>query len=318
MPTRPSSASCPNCRAVFRRQLARCPIDGAPLHPIPTDPLLGSVLAGRYRIDSVAGDTSSSRIYSAIDRRGERRVAVRMLFGEYASVPRRCLSFAREVRIAGLFDHPNVLSVLDSGYTDTGLPFLVTEVIEARTLEAVIREEAPFGSRRVTSIADQLCAALEHIHQAGVIHRNLTAASVLLEGRPAGEAVRVTDFRHALRPEWAEDTQFLEPLGRIVGRAPYAAPEQALRRGLDHRADLFSLGVLIYRMACGALPFDGEPVVVAIQTGFDAPPAMRERVPGFVGDAALEALAMRLMAKRPEDRFSSAAAVKEALSELRP
>lgn len=316
MESLPRRASCPRCRALFRRQLARCPIDGARLEPIPGDPLVGSVLGGRYLLEGVAGDTASSRIYLAVDRDTEAQVSVRMLFGEYASVPRHRAGFAREVRIARLFEHPNVLGVIDAGESEGGLPFLVTERVDGRSLAALVREEGPFTPSRVVRVARKVCAALVHIHGAGVIHRNLSGASVLLETHPGGEVVRVTSFHHAVRLGDPADDALLASEAKIVGRPPYLAPEQVLRRPIDQRVDLFSLGVLIYHMACGALPFDGAPLELAIQTGFEAPPPMARRVPEFTGDAAVEALAMRLMSKDPEDRHPDAAALWAALADL--
>lgn len=277
--------------------MARCPIDGVELLAAPIDSFVGTVLAGRYRIESVMGDSSSSRIYRAHDLESGAAVALRMLFGEYASVRRRSLSFAREARIGRRFHDPNVLGVLDAGYTESGVPFLVTELIEARTLEGVIHSEAPFLPERVIHLALALCSGLSHIHAAGVVHRNLNGSNVLLDVRGPAEVVRITGFHLAIGPP--PDDPVEAPDG-VIGRPPYISPEQAMRLPVDHRTDLFSLGVLIYRMMCGAFPFE-----------VPAKPSRRAEP-----RRGLEAVALILLSQWPEERFQSAAEVTRALEGL--
>ena len=310
---RPRRSSCPECRAVFRRQLAFCPIDGARLHVLPSDPLVGQVVADRYRVDSVAGDTRTNRIYRAHDSVSDRAVALRMMLGEHASVPIRCLSFAREARVASLFDHENVLGVTDSGYTDTGLPFLVTELIEARTLEARIREEAPFSPSRITDLGIQICAGLTHIHSRDVVHRCVSAGNILVTVDRDQETIKITGFRSAIRLDRGDDHHFIEPPGKVVGSAPYMSPEQAVGDPLDTRTDLFSLGVLLYQMLCGEFPFDGTKLAHAIHNRWDDPPRIAERVPGFEANPGIEEIARILMAKSPNKRYPDAASVARAL-----
>jgi serine/threonine-protein kinase len=309
---------------VFRRQLSRCPIDGYELTYAPSDPLVGTEIAGRYLLEGVVGDTSSNRIYRALDRETGAPVALRLLFGEYATAPRRCLAFVREAHIARRFDHANVLGVLDAGTLAAGVPFLVTEPVEARTLEGLIHVEAPFAIERVIRLTGELCAGLGHVHDAGVVHRNLSGNNVLIDDQGSREVVRITGFGYALGPPEAPEGEGfgrpwagmapptsqaaggtatgidqLEPPRGSLARPPYISPEQALGLPLDHRSDLFSLGVLIHRMVCGAFPF-GRPT--------HGVPRGRER--------ALENIALILLSQEPSERFQSAAEVQRALAGL--
>jgi serine/threonine-protein kinase len=317
---------------VFRRQLSRCPIDGFELTYAPSDPLVGTEIAARYLLEGVVGDTSSNRIYRALDRETGAPVALRLLFGEYAMASRRCLAFVREAHIARRFAHANVLGVLDAGYLAAGVPFLVTEPVEARTLEGLIHAEAPFAIERVIRLTRELCAGLGHVHDAGVVHRNLSGNNVLIDDQGSREVVRITGFGHALGPPEALEEeglggsragapaaaggkapaaspakgspaigigQPLEPPRGSQARPPYISPEQALGLPLDHRSDLFSLGVLIHRMVCGAFPF-GRPT--------HGVPRGRER--------ALENIALILLSQEPSERFQSAAEVQRALAGL--
>lgn len=314
----PRRSSCPSCRAVFRRQLSHCPIDGSSLQTLPTDPLLGSVISGRYHIEAVNGDTRTTRVYRAVDLETGWQLAVRMLLGEYASIPKRCLRFAREARLGAMFDHANVLSVLDSGYTATGLPFIVTEYVDARTLEAVIRLEAPFSGQRARRLIIGVCRGLLHIHERGVIHRNLTAGNVLLASVDEREVPRITGFRLAIRTRGPRSNtgDFVERPDKVLGSAAYMAPELVAQQPVDLRSDLFSLGVMLYRMLCGAFPFDGPPLAVALHNDMDAPPPISVRVPGFRANDVLEGISLRLMSRDPDQRYATAREVLAALEDM--
>jgi serine/threonine-protein kinase len=283
--------------------------------------MLGSVIGNQYYVEGVAGDTRSTRVYRAREIDTERTVALRMLLGEYASVPKWCLRFAREARLGALFQHPNVLAVLNAGYTTTGLPYIVTDFIDARTLEAMIRFEAPFSAERAYQLIVAICAGLEHIHERGVIHRNLTAGNVLIASNGAGsgassnerEIPRITGFRLAVRAQTDPPGDSTDRPDKLLGAAPYMAPELVAQQPADQRTDLFSLGVVLYRMLSGVYPFEGSPLAVAINNRWDRPPMISERVPGLRANPMLESVALQLMAKDPADRYGRA---EEALASL--
>ncbi len=278
--------------------------------------MIGTVIAGRYRVDGVVGDTRTARVYRGLDADCRQQVALRMLLGEYASVPKRCLRFAREARIGAMFDHPNVLSVRDSGYTITGLPYIVTEYLDARSLEALIRLEAPFSAERALRVARRICAGLGHIHARGIVHRDLTAANVLLAANIEADEPRITGFRLATFVDDDPTADVADSPERVLGSAAYIAPELLGHQPADGRADLFSLGVILYRLLSGSYPFDGSPLAVAMNNTWDRPPLISERVHGLAVSPGLEAIALRLMAKQPSDRYQTAGDVLAALDEV--
>jgi serine/threonine-protein kinase len=292
---------------VFRRQLNCCPLDGAPVVPLPGDPLVGTILIDRFRIDQVDGDTRTRRIYRATDLTAGRRVSVQVLYGELASARDRRRRFAREAEIGSLFEHPNVLEIVEHGISDDGLPFLVTAAVEARSLEALLREQAPLSPDRAARLGASIAAALEHIHGRKVMHLGLKPTVIALEVEP--ERLMVAGFQRALR--CGERFDCAPP--RSLGTAPYVAPEQ-VRGAPDKRSDLFSLGVILYRMLCGELPFAGTPVQIAVANDTIPVPRIFDRVPGFDVDPELEAIALRLTARDPGDRFADAAAAHLALT----
>lgn len=295
------------CRAVFRRQLVCCPLDGAKVVALPNDPLVDSTIGEHYRITQVDGDTRTRRIYRALDVTQKEPVTVQVLYGELASTREARSRFAREARIGALLSHPYVLQILDYGRTPGGLPYLVTPYVETRSLEALLREDAPFAEKRARRIAERLAAALKHVHGRDVFHLNLKPTTVLVR---SDDQVLLTGFYRALHLGERLDAESL----RSLGTAPYVAPE-VLGGRPDARSDLFSLGVILYRMLCGQLPFSGTPLQVAVANDATPIPPIIERVPGLTVDAELETIARRLAARDPDDRFSDAAAAHRALAE---
>lgn len=297
------------CLAVFRRDLNCCPLDGAPVVPLPGDPLVGSVLIDRFRVDRVEGDTRTKRIYRATDLERGREVSLQVLYGELASARELRRRFAREAEIGALFSHDNLLEVVDHGVSDSGLPFVVTASVETRPLEALLREAGgPFSAERARRCAWCIACALSHIHGRGVLHLNLKPTTVLVDTRD-GERALVTGFGRAVRrgePSRSGATS--------LGSAPYIAPE-VVRGHPEERSDLFSLGVILYRMLAGRPPFVGSPMQIAVFYDTLPVPPIAERVPGLTVDPALEAVALRLVAREPADRFESARAAASALAE---
>ena len=304
--------ACPSGGAVFRHDFGRCPLDHAVLTPLDEDPLVGLTLAGRYVIDGCVGEGGMGRVYRARHRNLDRLFAVKVLYGDLAANAKMRLRFDREARAASRVDHPHLVSVLDSGITDTGLLYLVMSYVEGRELGEIIADEAPLTAERVTRLVRQLCQGLAHAHDQGLVHRDFKGQNVLVSGTGEAEHVRILDFGLAfmrLEPESSRITT----QGVVMGTPAYRSPEQATGSEMDHRTDLFSLGVLIYEMLAGTLPFDGTPVELARQNLAAEPPPIARRVPGLDVDAGLERIAHRLMRKLPRERYQSAHEVMVAL-----
>jgi eukaryotic-like serine/threonine-protein kinase len=290
---------------VFRNDFGRCPLDHTVLALLERDVLVGTTLAGRYMIERSVGEGGMGRVYRARHRNLDRLFAVKVLYGDLAADSKMRQRFEREARAASRLDHPHLVSVLDSGITDTGLLYLVMTYVEGRELGEVIEDEAPFATERVHRLARQLGQGLAHAHDLDLVHRDFKGQNVLVSGRGEDEHARILDFGLAFMRE-EPDSSRLTTEGVVMGTPAYMSPEQSTGQDLDHRTDLFSLGVLIYEMLAGKLPFDGSPLELARQNLAAIPPPIARRVPGLVVDPGLEGIAHRLMHKLPAERYQSA------------
>jgi serine/threonine protein kinase len=298
---------------MFHRQFTRCPFDGATLERGPRDRLIGQILSERYVLQELVGVGSVGRVYRARHVRLERSYAIKVLFGELAADGKSRTRFLREATAASRLHHPHLLSVLDVAETQRGLCYMVMDFVAGEDLHKVISRSGPMSEERVIDLLRQITRGLGHAHDHGVIHRDLKCDNVMVTSSEDGELARVVDFGIALTAEALEPGQRLTTAGTVLGTPAYMSPEQLCGQEIDHRADLFSLGVMLYRMLAGRLPFDGGPLDMATSNLNDDVPAIAERVPGLVVDQRLEATALRLMAKDPHDRFASARAVLEHL-----
>jgi serine/threonine protein kinase len=306
---------CSHCGAVFRQDFGHCPLDHTPLAPLEHDPLIGTTLADRYLIERCVGEGGMGRVYRARHCKLDRLFAIKVLYGDLAASAKMRSRFEREARTASQLDHSRLVSVIDFDITEGGLLYLAMSYVEGRELAAVIEDEAPLELGRIHRLLRQLCEGLGYAHDQGMVHRDFKGQNVLVSGTGANEHVHILDFGLAFMREGPESVR-LTTQGVVMGTPAYMSPEQAMNQPLDHRTDLFSLGVLLYELLAGTLPFRGTPVEVARQNMAADPPPISRRVPGLVVDAALESIAFRLMEKLPQDRFQSAHEVIAALDAL--
>ena len=300
---------CPKCLSVFRSGFPRCPLDGSVLQHLTDDPLIGFVLAERYVIESLIGEGGMGRVYRARHIRMSRRFAIKVLFGDLAADGKARSRFSREAESSSRLSHPNVVSVVDFGETDEGLLYLVMEHIEGEELHRIVSKQAPFSTARALNLLRQLARGLGHAHDRGLVHRDFKTENVLITVDGEDEHARIVDFGIAVIGEMTQPEQRLTTEGMVLGTPAYMSPEQSTGEEIDHRADLFSLGVMLYEMLSGKLPFDGSPIAMAKANLAARVPPIGERVPGLRADRRLEAIALRLMAKEPEQRFASAGAL---------
>jgi serine/threonine-protein kinase len=311
-------ATCPSCRAVFLRRMPYCPGDGTALAPLPEDPLIGSLVAHRYTIERVVADGATTRCYLASDGHTGDTCLMRVLYGDYAAIVRYRERFAREIHIARCLGHPGVLRVRDSGETPGGVPFVVHEEVRGPALGALIAREAPLPRVRVLALLGDVCSILAHVHRHRVVLRNLGGKSFLVGQQLGTERVVLVDLSGALQLESDRPgAQRLTRRGKVLATPAYMAPEQGSEREIDHRADLFSLGVLLYEMLSGKLPYQGSALAVAAQYLQGEPPPLRQRVPGLRVDPDLEGIVTRLLRARPGDRYGTADELLRQVNELR-
>lgn len=306
---------CGTCRAIFRTGFQRCPADGAVLEPLVTDPFLDQVFAGRYVIESLVGEGAMGRVYRARHTRMSKRFAVKIMFGDLAADAHMRARFSAEAEAASRLDHPNVVSVVDFGETVTGLIYMVMEFVEGKSLARLI-EEGPMDEARVRAMTRGICLGLQHAHDRGLVHRDLKADNVVVVNSEGIEVPKIIDFGIAMLADAASGPGRLTAVGVVIGTPAYMSPEQACGEKVDHRSDLFSLGLLCYEMMAGKKPFDGHPFEVARQNVAATPPSLAQRTPGLRVDPAFEDLIFQLMAKKREERPPSAQAVVDAIDTM--
>jgi eukaryotic-like serine/threonine-protein kinase len=243
-------------------------------------------------------------VFEAEDLLLGRRVAVKILREQYASDRGFLARFQREARAAASLSHPNIVAVYDVGSED-GTQYIVMELVPGRTLKEMIDEQAPLPAARIVDLGRQICDALEYAHRYGIVHRDVKPHNILVtrDGR-----VKIADFGIAV----ALGSSSLTEAGYVVGSAHYVSPEQASGEPATSCSDLYSTGIVLYEMATGQLPFDGESsVVVALKQLQETPVPPRRLNPRI--PESLQRVILTAMAKEPGDRYSSGAEMGEAL-----
>lgn len=265
-----------------------------------------ALLGGRYRLEGLIGRGGMASVWRAADTVLDRSVAVKRLHARLHDDPELAERFRREGHAVARLSHPNLVRLLDQGQ-EGDEPFLVFELVEGRDLKTMIRRDGRIPVGEAVSICSQVARALAAAHSAGVVHRDIKSHNILVT--EAGVA-KLTDFGIARIIE--SDETNLTKTGIVMGSSDYLAPEQAEGRPVDSRGDIYSLGVVLYEAITGRLPFSGEnPVAVATKHVYETPPDPRSIAPHIPMTTA--AACLRAMAKRPEERFATAAAFADAL-----
>jgi len=268
--------------------------------------VIGTTILGRYRIDEPLGKGAMGTVYRGFDLERERAVAIKIMRDDVVHDRRMLERFKREAKIAAKLRHPNLMRVLDAGETRDQRPVMILELARGNTLTMLL-DISP-APRRVVHLVRQILLGLEHAHDAGLIHRDLKPDNIMVELADDGtEILRIVDFGIAILRghDGSVEGGRLTETGQVVGTPLYMAPEQAKAEAYDHRVDLFALGVIMYQMLAGTVPFEGK-TAVDIQLAYisrDPPP-----IATFVADVdpLLEAFTRKLMARNLAERFPSA------------
>jgi tRNA A-37 threonylcarbamoyl transferase component Bud32 len=265
-------------------------------------------MLGRYRIDECLGEGAMAEVYRAHDPEIDRAVAIKVLKPDYARDPEIGSRFLREARAAGALSHANIATIFDVGETQ-GIAYIAMELVDGQPLDCVLQQQGRMPYERVLAIGRQLASALAYAHRAGVVHRDIKPSNILLS--TDGRTAKLLDFGVARIGD--VDQLGRTQVGQLIGTPRYMSPEQALGLPVDHRADLFSLGVVLYEMVTGKVAFPGTALAtLAIQIAqekvepidrctADCPPGLR-----FIID--------KLLCKKPEQRFTDGEALERALA----
>lgn len=268
--------------------------------------LVGRVVIDRYLIEAELGSGATGTVYRGRHVRLGRNVAIKVLHEDFVHNRTMLARFRREAEAAARLHHPNVSSVLDVGETPDGHQLMVMDLVEGRSLGELM--ETWLGRERIIHLVRQILQGLEHAHGAGLVHRDLKPDNVIVELDQHGRDVpRIVDFGIAtLRTDEATAMNRLTETGMLLGTPLYMAPEQAKGEIVDHRADLFALGVILFEMLSGTTPFEGSAMEIVIANMNEDVPAIASRAPHANADPVLELFMRRLAARDPARRFASA------------
>ncbi len=311
---------CPRCARLYPHGGDCCPHDGEPLVP-PTARRTGTRL-GPYRVMGQLGGGSMGSVYRAEHVIIAKSVCLKVLHRDLMADPAIPQRLLVEARAASALRHPGIVDVTDFGHTPDGCPFVVMEYLDGETLEAVIVREGNLPARRALGITAQVCRAIHACHVAGIVHRDLKPANIMLlpvadeleplaprrPGSAPEEQVKILDFGLAsVREATARLDASCEEQGFVAGSPTYMSPEQSFGRTGDARSDIYAIGVMLFEMLTGELPFDGETVTeVLCMHRNRAVPSMRRMRPDLYIPAEAEKVVATAMAKRPGDRYQSA------------
>jgi serine/threonine-protein kinase len=311
---------CPTCHVRYPAEFMVCPRDAAELTEVQAgaedDELVGQTIASSYTIVRVLGEGGMGRVYEARHTRiSGKRFAVKMLHPEYARQPEVLTRFQREAEAAATIQSPYVVDVYDVDRTADGRAFLVAEFLEGKELGNHLDEVGKMPVGAAVRIVRQICKALAAAHDRGVIHRDMKPENVFLTGDPSAPIAKVIDF--GISKVGDKPGTALTKTGMIMGTPSYMAPEQARGERVDHRADIYAVGAILYCALTGQRPFDrGDPTATLTAVLTSDPPPPRSLEPSI--PTPLEMIIQRAMSKRPEDRYQSMAELDADLAPYEP
>ncbi|HET9532907.1 MAG TPA: bifunctional serine/threonine-protein kinase/formylglycine-generating enzyme family protein [Blastocatellia bacterium] len=298
---------CPSCKREMKEHLLFCPFDGQPLvSKEGQDRFIGLLIDDKYRIEEKIGEGGMGKVYRATHVHMDHTVALKILHTHLSSDQTALERFRREARAAAYIRHPNAVAVTDFGVTrDTGIAYLVMEFLEGVELRQKIKQNKQLDFEESFFIVQQTCAALQAAHAKGIIHRDLKPDNIwLLPTEDGITRVKVLDFGIA-KLKTSTETSALTQQGMIVGTPYYMSPEQCRGEELDARSDIYSMGVILYEMMTGEVPFQASTPVGVVLKHANEPPRPPHEIRAEL-PPPLEEVILRALKKKREDRQESA------------
>jgi eukaryotic-like serine/threonine-protein kinase len=301
--------ACEHCGEEHARSERFCPNTGKPLVSRLFGP--GTVLEGKYRIERTIGIGGMGAVYEAQHLLLDKRVAVKIILPGAASTEDLAQRLVREARAAAATGHRNIAAVTDLGHASDGSLFVVMEFLDGKTLRAIVDEQGALAPGRAVALTDQVLAGLEAVHAKGIIHRDLKPENLMLVVDDLGEElVKIFDFGISKfdRPGQSQMTKE----GLVVGTPSFMAPEQIRAQRVDHRADLYACGVILYYLLTNTTPFAGESITAILTAALTTDPEPPSRRRPEVS-AELDRVVLTAMSREPDDRYPNARAFRTAL-----
>jgi serine/threonine-protein kinase len=305
---------CPACHTSVDASQRFCPSCGTVLAPteaqVQEDAMIGQTLGGKYKIVRLVGEGGMGAVYEGEQQLGstKRKVAIKTLHPHLSRDPKIKARFEREVGTVAELEHPNTIQVYDFGASADGILYIVMELLQGKSLAAVLEQEGAMAPDRVERIMQQICGSLEEAHARGIVHRDLKPDNVVLVNR-AGKKdfVKVLDFGIAKRAQESDSgEQKLTQQGTVLGTPPYMSPEQFTGRPIDARSDIYSLGVMAYEMLTGKLPFHANTAWEWASLHMNqAPIPIESLAEGMRAPGPMRSAIRRSLAKLPEERFQT-------------
>ncbi|HEY9777362.1 MAG TPA: serine/threonine-protein kinase [Planktothrix sp.] len=306
----PAQTRAPGSRTIIDGQESLAPSD---------DPFLGTVIDGKYEILEYLGGGGAGLVYKAKHALMKKLLAIKVLFPHLSVRADVVKRFQLEAEASSRLNHPNIISVHDFGIAQQGQPYLVMDYVEGSSLDDILTRRGRFAAERVVAVMVQTCAALEHAHSRGIVHRDMKPSNIMLtRGEHSEEIVKLVDF--GLAKAFAREGENIDKLtqtGEVFGSPAYMSPEQCKGWPVDHRADIYSVGCILFELLTGRMAFQGETAVDTLLKQIneppppldlpDAPPSVRQR---------FEAIILKALAKEPNKRYQSMAEMGNDLAKV--
>ncbi|MGB9599587.1 MAG: serine/threonine protein kinase, partial [Myxococcota bacterium] len=311
---------CPTCKSKFPTDINYCPNDATKLindpESGPSHSLIGMILDNRYQIISKLGEGGMGSVYSAEHILLKKNVAIKVLRYDLARKEDVVRRFQNEAIAASKIGHENIIEVTDFGKTPDGSVYFVMEHLNGMPLSELIQKSGSIPLKRAVPILLQITKALSAAHAQGIIHRDLKPENIVLIDRPdRKDFVKILDFGISKMLDTSDRAEKLTAMGMIVGTPEYMSPEQASGMSVDNRTDIYSLGVIMYEMMTGRLPFLADNAIrILMMHQTEKPQSPREINPDI--HIQMEQIILKCLNKRPEDRFQDMTEITQALIQL--
>src|SRR6185312_5739653 len=301
---------CPECNTRYDEGGAFCSRDGTPLVKNPDAmklDLVGQILADRYRVVRLVGEGGMGQVYEAQHVNINKRFALKLLRPEIVSNGEAVARFRQEAWASSSIGHENIIEIEDFATLPSGSVYLAMEFLDGKALSERMREEPPLPFAESLDVMLQVVSGLAAAHDKGIVHRDMKPENIFLGQKYGRPLVKILDFGIA-KVSGAEGNRSLTRTGTIFGTPHYMSPEQALGKTLDHRADIYSVGVIMYELFTGKVPFEAESFMGILTKHITTQPTPpRQVAPERDISPAIEAVIMRALAKEPEERYQSMA-----------